>query len=253
MRKTGRQSGKLRGSVRGKTNSKERAPAKLEDEAAGANTLQLLRVDIIRGSLQPGSRLRFADLHSRYGVGTSPLREALSRLAADRLVMQELNRGFRVPPLSLDDFCDIAKLRRELESAAIRAAVEYGDEKWEEGIILAHHRLRRLGHEEVNPADDAVPEEWESRHRAFHNALIAACRSHWTLHFCSQLHDQFDRYRRWVGRDPDVQTRLSLQHKLLVDATISHDAGRASQILSEHIALTTEMVVKRLRHRPAGR
>ncbi len=217
------------------------------EESVSADAFRLLRADIISGALAAGSRLRFIELQARYGIGTSPLREALSRLAADRLVVQEVNRGFRVPPISLADFEDIAALRIELERQAIEAAVRSGDDAWEEGIVLAHHRLRRLGRQEAAPEGDAVPEEWEARHRAFHNALIAACGSPWTLHFCAVLHDQFDRYRRLAGRDPQVQVTLSQQHEELLDAAIARDAPRAGQVLADHIDLTRRAVIERIR------
>jgi len=223
-----------------------------EDGAASLDVFGRLRNDIVRGALAPGARLRFQELQTRYGFGTSPLREALSRLAAERLVIQEVNRGFSVPPLSLADFCDIARLRGELEGAAIRASVENGDEAWEEGVVLAHHRLRRLGRQEADPEEDRVPEEWETRHRAFHSALIAACGSAWTLHFCAMLHDQFDRYRRWAGRDRLVQAKLSRQHELLVEAAIGRDAAAAAAILAEHIEATTQAVIERLRRHCDG-
>lgn len=225
----------------------EAVPLRESDETASADAFTLLRADIISGALQAGSRLRFIELQARYGIGTSPLREALSRLAAGRLVVQEVNRGFRVPPISLDDFEDIAALRIKLESQAIEAAVRSGDEAWEEGIVLAHHRLRRLGRQEAAPEEDAVPEEWETRHRAFHNALIAACGSPWTLHFCAVLHDQFDRYRRLAGRDPVAQVHLAQQHEELLDAAIARDAPRAGKVLAEHIDGTRRAVVERLK------
>jgi len=225
----------------------EAVPIREADETASADAFALLRADIISGALQAGARLRFIELQARYGIGTSPLREALSRLAADRLVVQEVNRGFRVPPISLDDFEDIAALRIELESQAIEAAVRSGDEAWEEGIVLAHHRLRRLGRQEAAPEEDAVPEEWETRHRAFHNALIAACGSPWTLHFCAVLHDQFDRYRRLAGRDPVAQVHLAQQHEELLDAAIARDAPRAGKVLADHIDGTRRAVVERLK------
>ena len=183
--------------------------AAVSEETVSADIFRLLRSDIISGTLQPGARLRFIELQARYDIGTSPLREALSRLAADRLVIQEVNRGFSVPPISLEDFADIARLRSALERGAIEASIARGDETWEEQVVLAHHRLRRLGRQESDPQDEAIPEEWERRHRAFHTALIAACGSPWTLHFCGVLYDQFDRYRRRVGRDAAIQAGLS--------------------------------------------
>ena len=65
-----------------------------------------LRHDIIRGELPPGRPLRLSDLSERYEMGFSPLREALNRLQAERLVTAESLRGFRVAPLSLDELLD---------------------------------------------------------------------------------------------------------------------------------------------------
>jgi hypothetical protein len=73
-----------------------------------------------RASTQPGSALRFAEMQKRYGLGVSRLREALAQLAADRLVIREVNRGFRVPEISLANFDDIAAMRLKLEPEAFR-------------------------------------------------------------------------------------------------------------------------------------
>jgi DNA-binding GntR family transcriptional regulator len=206
-----------------------------------------LRSDIVMGALEPGRRLRFAELQRRYGVGTSPLREALSRLTADRLVTQETHRGFRVPPLDLGEFRDIARLRGTLEGDAVRASVEAGDEAWEEALILAHRRMVKLGRQEDliggAAADGATAHAWEVRHRAFHLALIAACRSAWTLHFCSLLYDQFDRYRRRAKPDRETQAALSAQHDALLTAALDRDAAEAARILADHVARTAEAVI----------
>ena len=225
-------------------------PQKPESEdvavESAANTVRRLRADIVSGALKAGARLRFSDLQNRYETGTSPLREALSRLAGDRLVVQEINRGFRVPTLSRADFSDIAALRLDLETKAFRSAIMHGDEAWEEGIVLAHHRLRRLGANETGPETSDVPEKWEDRHRAFHGALVAACTSPWTLNFCMILNDQFDRYRRWAGRDGKVQAELSRHHTLLAETAVAHDVDRAVATLTQHITLTAEAVKARL-------
>lgn len=228
------------------TRATRRKPAEAEEDAASGDIFRSLRSDIVSGSLKPGARLRFIELQARYGIGTSPIREALSRLAADRLVIQEVNRGFSVPPVSLADFGDITRLRLMLERAAIRDSIANGDEAWEEELVLAHHRLRRLGRPESDPEDESIPEEWERRHRAFHMALIAACQSPWTLHFCGVLYDQFDRYRRRAGRDAMTQAGLSRQHDQLAEAAIARDTERADSILEDHINTTAKMVARRL-------
>jgi GntR family carbon starvation induced transcriptional regulator len=228
------------------TPARRRNLSEAADDIASGDVFRSLRSDIVGGSLEPGARLRSIELQARYGIGTSPIREALSRLAADRLVIQEVNRGFSVPPVSLADFADITRLRLMLERAAIRESITHGDEAWEEDLVLAHHRLRRLGRPESDPEDESIPEEWERRHRAFHMALIAACQSPWTLHFCGVLYDQFDRYRRRAGRDAATQAGLSRQHDQLAEAAIARDANRADSILEDHINTTAKMVARRL-------
>ena len=124
-------------------------------------------------------------------------------------------------------------------------------DRWEEALIIAHHRLQKLGRQETHVSGPAgVSREWEVRHRAFHLALISACGSPWTLHFCGLLHDQFDRYRRSVRTDAKVQTKLAMHHGALVEAALAGAAERARTVLAEHIDQTAEAVVARLRDKP---
>ena len=62
--------------------------------------VDMLRHDIVAGVLKPDTKLKMRELKARYGMGGSPLREALAQLAARGLVSQEPQRGFRVPALS---------------------------------------------------------------------------------------------------------------------------------------------------------
>jgi DNA-binding GntR family transcriptional regulator len=64
---------------------------------------QLLRADIVRGVFAPDQPLRMEALKARFDSGFSPIREALSRLLAEGLVVLEPNRGFRVSGLSRED------------------------------------------------------------------------------------------------------------------------------------------------------
>jgi len=70
-----------------------------------------LRRDIIEGRLAPGEKLRVEHLKDDYGVGAGTLREALSLLISDALVVSQGQRGFRVAPVSIEDFEDITRTR----------------------------------------------------------------------------------------------------------------------------------------------
>ncbi len=60
-----------------------------------------IRRDIYAARLQPGERLKFPDLCSRYGTSVGVAREALTMLAAERLVQPQAHTGYRVMPLSI--------------------------------------------------------------------------------------------------------------------------------------------------------
>src|SRR5579872_2820386 len=78
-------------------------PAKRSaDQTLTASALNRIRSDIIACRLMPDERLRFEALRERYGMGVSPLREALMRLEAEGLVRLEQNKGFRVSEVSED-------------------------------------------------------------------------------------------------------------------------------------------------------
>ena len=77
-----------------------------------------LRRDVIEGKLAPGSKLRVEHLKDEYGVSAGTLREALSLLVSDALVVAHGQRGFRVKPISISDFGDITQTRILLETDA---------------------------------------------------------------------------------------------------------------------------------------
>ena len=88
-----------------------------------SDVLHRLREDIISCVLKPGEKLRFEALRDIYGVSFSTLREALSRLASEQLVVAEGQRGFSVAPISEEDLHDVTDARvliRILEEEAQR-------------------------------------------------------------------------------------------------------------------------------------
>ena len=102
-----------------------------------------LRQDILWGRFIPGSPLRSDDLRERYDVGISPLREALTRLASERLVTTVGQRGFRVAPLTAYDVEDTMATRLVIEGEALARSMERGDIAWETSVVAAFHALSR--------------------------------------------------------------------------------------------------------------
>lgn len=201
-----------------------------------------LRLDILTGTLQPGEKLRSEFLRGRYKAGISPVREALNRLASERLVCREDQRGFHVAGVSKAGLAELTKTRCWLEEIALRESIAHGDDAWEEQIVLAFHRLSKT----PRSSDAAAPAfnpRWEDHHRNFHAALIANCGSQWLLNFCSQLVDQTDRYRQIAAAVDFPEREEHSEHKALMEAALARDASRAIAVHHDHIQKTADMIV----------
>ncbi|MCG8507688.1 MAG: FCD domain-containing protein [Rhodospirillales bacterium] len=208
-----------------------------------------LRVDIRSGTLEPRMPLRMEWLKTNYGIGATPLREALSRLSAEHLTIIEGGRGFRVAGVSLKDFEELISLRDDLERKALKDAIEKGDDRWEANIVGCYHRLSKMPWHKLK-SDFAELEEREERHRAFHSALIMACDSKWLMRLWDQLSAHMERYRRICMRGIEVpgpvSEEIEKEHQTLMESVLDRDFKRAMAILAPHRRRTTEAVRKKL-------
>ncbi len=103
-------------------------------------------------------------LRNHYGVGATPIREALSLLTADGLVERLEQRGFRVAEMSDAEFDELLALRCWVEERAVCQAMQKGGKEWEEGIVVARFHLSRTPRipPDVNSAANI---EYERCHR----------------------------------------------------------------------------------------
>jgi GntR family transcriptional regulator, carbon starvation induced regulator len=210
-----------------------------EDAVTMADAIEAqMRIDVISGSLEPSSALKMGELRERYGVGTSPLREALTRLAGEGLVELEPNKGFRVKALSAADLADIAYMRTALETAAISTAIANGDDAWEAGILSTLHRLIKAT--ERTGTDRASLDGWQVAHDAFHQALVAACGSPRLLAEQRRLADQHARYRRYLMNENFPRELLIREHQGLADAALARNADKAAELLAAHLLITSD-------------
>lgn len=193
-----------------------------------------LRRDIIEGRLQPGERLRVEHLKDRYAVSAGTLREALALLVSDRLVVARGHRGFSVTPMSLGDLEDLTRTRMLLECESLRVSIGRGTDEWEAALVSAFHRLSRAEERlQGNPA--AAFDEWESRNRQFHEALVGACDSAWLRRLRTLLYHQTERYRRLSALKGPPPISVHAEHREIFEAAIARDVPRATRALGSHI------------------
>ncbi|HEV7328848.1 MAG TPA: GntR family transcriptional regulator [Bosea sp. (in: a-proteobacteria)] len=212
--------------------------AKASEKTTLSTTVyQKLRSDIIQGEFRPGEKLRIEPIAATYGVGSNAVREALSRLSAERLVERYEQRGFAVPAIALDDWRVLVRTRCWLETKALEEAIANRDEHWEEGIVLALHRLSRFRSDK--------PEEragWEDAHRNFHRALLANCGSPWLIEFCDILADHAARYISISHAYGNTPRNGQSEHEALMKVVLNGTAADACALLVAHYTKTLQTI-----------
>jgi len=218
-------------------------PAPTSDiaQTLNASALTQMRADIIACRLMPNERLRVEALRERYGMGTSPIREALMRLEAEGLVELEQNKGFRVAEVSRDNLLDLMRTRIEIESIALRWSLERGGVDWEADLLSAFHRLSRQT--KIDPSTpDAISEAWSREHANFHAALVAACGSPTLLAIRARLFEQADRYVALsIMSNGPLRDDVG-EHKQLMRAALSRDFEKTLELNRAHIGRTLDKV-----------
>jgi GntR family transcriptional regulator, carbon starvation induced regulator len=195
----------------------------------------LIRRDIVMGQLQPNARLGVHALAERYGIGITPVREALSRLCTAGFVVAIEQKGFRVSDLNRRDLEDLVLTRQVVETTALRLSIAKGDDKWEGGVVAALHRLEKFSAANGPRAFEKAPAAYDEVHRAFHFALIAACDSSRLLRLHNDLYDQTFRYRCFqMSRDARLKT-ISDEHASIAQLVLDRDADAACSALSIHL------------------
>ena len=221
-------------------------PAKrVADQTLTASALSRIRSDIIACRLMPNERLRFEALRERYGMGVSPLREALMRLEAEGLVQLEQNKGFRVSEVSRENLLDLMRTRVEIETIALRWSLEKGGVEWEANLLGAFHRLSRQT--KLDPTEpETINEAWSREHAVFHAALVSACGSQTLMSIRERLFEQAERYVSLsITSNAPLRDDVG-EHKQLMRTALNRDVDKTVELNRLHISRTADKVAASL-------
>jgi DNA-binding GntR family transcriptional regulator len=205
--------------------------AELATPTVGESAYRQIRADIVFGRIAPGERLRLDRLRADYGVAVGTLREILSRLAAEGLVLAEGQRGFEVPPVTAQNLRELADLRLLLERHALEQSFAAGDMEWEGRVVAAHHKLEVIERRMLSGARET--ELWKRYDGEFHQALISACGSRELMRAHAAA---FERYLRYLMIAFCFRGETAAdEHRRLRDCALARDSRQAAAVLEEHI------------------
>ncbi|MDO9377890.1 MAG: GntR family transcriptional regulator [Nocardioidaceae bacterium] len=195
-----------------------------------------VRDQVVEGLLRSGTRLPEERLAAAIGVSRNTLREALSQLVAERILVREPNRGVVVATPSVDDVRDVYRVRRIIEPAAMREGRPTGDV-----AALA------LAVDEGRVADaagdvDAVA----SANQHFHRAVVALAGSPRLDAQMDQLLAEMRLFFHQMVRPDQFHRPYLEQNSDIAELVLQGDRATAAELLADYLAGAEEELVEAL-------
>src|SRR5215213_4928769 len=206
-------------------------------------TLQELRELILGGAIRPGARLGEVELAERLGVSRTPVREALTRLAAEGLVEIVANRGARVATWTVAELEGVFDLRASLEPQLTGFAVPRASTADVEDLDALARRMLAVG----TPGPEQDLDALVPLNRAFHDRLVALA-DHPTLAaaLAAAIHPPIV-LRNFHTYDEASLRRSLAHHAEIVAAVRPGDAAWAQAVMTAHISNARAVMVRAAR------
>ena len=197
-------------------------------------------VDAIHsGTLTGGAALHVADLASQFNVSPSPVRDAISRLAAEGLAVNNPNRRTTVVAFTKKDIVETFQLRGILECGAVYLAAQRV-----RPAQLAE--LRRLADEcdsvAAEPTQKKAKLDLDNR---FH-LLLAEAGGNALLHQEIARCNRRVRAIQWLKLDPPTLKQAHPEHLKILDALERHDPQAAQAAMNAHLDVALKLILKEL-------
>ena len=190
-----------------------------------------LRAALMEGRLAPGQRILLRDVADRLGISLTPVRDAVNRLIAERVLERGSvgqGGGATVPMLTADQFRQLMAVRASLEASATAAAAPQLDAASMAEIESALNAMQTT-------FDDQRPDAYLEAHHRFHFGIYRACRMPIMMEIIESA---------WVRCAPTLTLGLPEYvpglkrfpfHVAAVEALRAHDGSRAAGLIRADI------------------
>ncbi|HET7449829.1 MAG TPA: GntR family transcriptional regulator [Gaiellaceae bacterium] len=195
-----------------------------------------LRQEIYGGTYPPGARLRQGALATRFGVSTTPVREALSALQAEGLVTVDPHRGAVVVQPTPDDVRESFAIREVLETLALESAIP----------VISEAQLDQLQSYIAEMQGVSTYDEWALLNETFHRELYEASRRRRLCDLIESLRVSSQHFIHLAlsGRVPGPE--VDAEHQAILDACRSRNIQAARAALHRHIEHTGQRTLEHL-------
>jgi DNA-binding GntR family transcriptional regulator len=206
---------------------------------------QLIRERLAAGALRPGDRIVEVDIAQMLGVSRSPVREALSRLEFEGVLVSQPNRGRYVAPLASERLQQVVDFRLALEELAVRSFARYAGEGDFLQLLAAVRTLRaRAASKEFNSAVQAD--------LTFHRLIVALARNAPLKSAYEGLLSEFQLSIRLTTQLNGSLEDLAVEHERLIEALRQRRTEEAVALMRSHILHGHERLLAELSEVSSG-
>lgn len=190
-----------------------------------------LRRLIISGTLKPGQPLNEADVAEQLGVSRSPVRAALQRLVAERLLVAEPHKSVTVKEFTEDDIAEIYDARLAIETHAATSVISAGQEPVERAAQLLQDALQAIPRALVTGDRLKIVEA----DLCFHRQLVSCGGNHRLAEAYGLLSAETITCMTWLEVARPSGDELEQEHQVLIDALKGEDPGEMSRVIAHHL------------------
>lgn len=189
---------------------------------------RILKKEIIKGSLKPGSKVLEGRIADQIGISRTPVREAIRELAAEGFVTLSPNQGVVVRGVSAENIREVLQVHSVLEGLATRLSCEVINEEKLKELENYVNKMEKL----TNKKDPLAYSEVDLK---FHELIVDNCGNKRLIQMRKNISDQAQRYRISSLR---IQGRLKKslkEHQKILEAFKTKNPKKADSMSQEHI------------------
>lgn len=193
-----------------------------------AQVYEVIRRAIVGLRLEPGSVINESEICDQLGISRTPLREAILRLAAERLISVVPNSGTYVAPIDLTSVFDGQLVRDALEMKVVRLAATKMNPVFGRQLDFNLHQQARL-------AEALDYDGFYELDEQFHSMIceFGASRNIWTI--VNGAKAQLDRVRRLAFPVPSHLNIVLQEHSEIANGLKLRDPELAAQAMQIHL------------------
>ncbi|MEM8978304.1 MAG: GntR family transcriptional regulator [Pseudomonadota bacterium] len=206
-----------------------------------ASSAQRIESELLKeisvGGLVPGQRLDETGLAQRFGVSRTPVREALSRLTAQGVLVHGEKRGVFVAEYSRAELAQIFEAMHEIEAACARIASQ-------RLTLLSRSEIELAQTTCVNAAKDGDRAAYLRANEAFHLAIYKATGNPYMAEIATEFRNRTGPFRakKFASREDLLASAKS--HEELIADIFSEDSSTASKGMRDHMTASFMQALK---------